>query len=124
MKQLFPLAAMLLATAFAQAQTDTTKKTNTPDTIKVGNFVIIKKNKNGSTTTEAEVNKNGKKHLTININTTNNSVKKKKNLSTNWWILDLGFANYRDQTNYGAAQNMGYLRQFRTQDGKVNANTT
>ncbi len=124
MKQLFFVATMLLATAFAQAQTDSTTKTNKVDTIKVGNFVIIKKNKNGTTTTEAEVKKNGNKNFTININTNNTSVKKKKNISTNWWILDLGFANYRDQTNYTAAQNMGYLRQFRPQDGKVNATST
>ena len=29
--------------------------------------------------------------------------KKHKNISTNWWIVDLGFANYSDKTNYANA---------------------
>jgi len=48
---------------------------------------------------------------------------KRKNLSTNWWILDLGFANMRDNTNYGFAQAGSYFKTLRPQDGPVNENS-
>jgi hypothetical protein len=120
MKQLLPATALLLATAFTQAQTTNTDSTKTKaDTVRVGNFVIIKKEK-GNTTIE---NKNKKDGNNFNI-TINKEPAKKKNISTNWWIFDLGFANYRDQTNYANANAGGYLRTLRPADGAVTANTT
>lgn len=75
------------------------------DTIRVGNFIIVQKN-DGS----KEVNVSNKsRNIEINFDR-NQSARKKKNINTNWWILDLGFANWNDQTNYAAAQAGGYLR--------------
>ena len=38
----------------------------------------------------------------------NSSKKKKSNVTTDWFIFDLGFANFRDQTNYAAFSNNSY----------------
>jgi len=127
MKQLHTLAAMLLASTITFAQADTTKNDATVDTIKVGNFVIIKKDKTNAQDSAYNAGKNGSKgkpQITINIggNSNTNSNKKKSNISTNWWIFDLGFANYRDQTTYPLAQAGGYLRQVGS-SAKVDANT-
>jgi hypothetical protein len=118
MKQFNVLAAMLLATTIGFSQTDTTQKTDAPDTIKVGNFVIIKKNKTNSQDTTYN---NGKKSITINIGG-GTETKKNKNITTNWWIMDLGFTNFHDATNYSAAQANGYLKQVGS-SAKVDANT-
>jgi len=121
MKKVTFVASMLLATTMVFSQTDSTKQSETVDTIKAGNFIIIKKNKDNGVTEIQKPSKDGKKNINITINT--NKTPKKSALSTNWWILDLGFANYRDQTNYTAAQSMGYLKQIGP-SGAVNANST
>lgn len=89
------------------------------DTIKVGNFVIIKK-KGGDDKSAGSVKMN-KDHY--NLLRVERRPAKRKNLSTNWWILDLGFANMRDNTDYGYAQAGTYFRTFRPQDGPVNENS-
>ncbi|MFC4233077.1 outer membrane beta-barrel protein [Parasediminibacterium paludis] len=127
MKHFHVLAAMLLACTITFAQTDTTKKEATVDTIKVGNFIIIKKDKTNAQDSAYNTGKNvgkGKTNITINIGGGNNSSsnKKKSNISTNWWIFDIGFANYRDQTTYPLAQSGGYLKQIGN-SAKVDANT-
>jgi len=121
MKKVTFVASMLLATTMGFSQTDSTKQSETVDTIKAGNFIIIKKNKDNGITEIQKPSKDGKKNINITINT--NKTPKKSALSTNWWILDLGFANYRDQTNYTAAQSMGYLKQIGP-GGAVNENST
>lgn len=73
------------------AQTDTTDK-QTADTIRIGGMVIVRDNNGGGDTTRRgnRVFKITKRHRD-----------RPANISTNWWILDLGFANYTDKTNYG-----------------------
>jgi hypothetical protein len=61
------------------------------DTIHVGGITIIKKGKN---------KKEGAVEVTAG---TDNDKKKKSKVSTNWWVLDLGFSNYDDKTNYANA---------------------
>jgi hypothetical protein len=78
------------------AQTDSTKTENElpkGDTIKIGGVIIIRKNKHDTT---------GKSIVISN--------KKKSNarVSTNWWIADVGFANYNDNSNYAAALAQGF----------------
>jgi hypothetical protein len=75
------------------AQTDTTAKT-APDTIKIGGMIIIREK--GSKPDKDE-NRKGL-HITSRRNN-----EKPSNVSTNWWIVDLGFANYNDNTNYAGA---------------------
>ncbi|MGZ8537282.1 MAG: outer membrane beta-barrel protein [Flavisolibacter sp.] len=83
----------------AQDTTVTEKKdtivTEQVDTIKVGGMIIIKKKGNNK---DDDDNKND------NIVIQKNKKKRNSNLSTNWWIMDIGFANVNDQTNYSSAE--------------------
>jgi hypothetical protein len=71
------------------AQEDSTAREKV-DTIKIGGMIIIKKS--------------GKNKEDNEVVISNNEPKKKSNLTTNWGIVDLGFANYHDETNYGSAE--------------------
>lgn len=110
-------AAALLFAGQGFAQTDSSAAHNS-DTVKVGNFIIIKKNK--GTSTMSDDNSNSRRNYEYRLE---RRPRRRSNISTNWWIFDLGFANYRDQTNYTAAQAGGYLKTFRAQDGPVNENS-
>ncbi len=122
MKKVFLLFAFSLFMVVSFAQTDSSKtttdtllKTQTdttihePDTIRVGNFVIVKRNKNGEQKSEHG------KTFTIIIRShshDNDTIANTKQsaFSTNWFIFDLGFANYNDRTNYTEAAGSSYLR--------------
>lgn len=86
----------LLATGLSLslfAQTDTTE--NKVDTIRIGGMIIIKKpGKNNGDSRDVIIS---------------NKRRSNSNTSTNWWIVDLGFANYSDETNYAAAQQSGFV---------------
>ena len=88
---LLVLAVSLALCGFAQ--TDSTQQKS--DTIRVGGMIIIKKG--GS---------NGNESREVILS---NKRRSRSNLSTNWWIVDLGFANYSDKTNYTAAQQSGFV---------------
>ena len=62
-----------------------------PDTIRVGGITIIKRK---------GMDANGNKQRDVVMSNRN---RKKSNLSTNWWIVDIGFANLNDKTNYSSA---------------------
>lgn len=89
MKQLITFLAAAIICSVAMAQTDSTK-TSKSDTIRIGGIIIVK---------------NGKKDKDLNITMgrKNNEKKKNANVSTNWWIVDVGFNNYTDKTNYATA---------------------
>lgn len=115
MKQIIMAAACLVVTSIGFAQTDSTAKN--ADTIKVGNFVIIKKKNAGNVSDDTE-KKRGSLEYSIERRT-----RRRSNISTNWWIMDLGFANMRDQTDYAAAQAGSYFRTLRPTDGPVTQNS-
>lgn len=93
MKQLI----LLLATAFfctaINAQTDSTSRSKS-DTIRIGNIIIVKHGKKKDGTD---------RNVQIQMGRKQTERKRNSNVSTNWWIVDLGFANYNDQTNYATA---------------------
>ncbi len=107
MKKIYMLMAALMVAGANFAQTDTTNNggvktdstNNDADTIKVGNFIIIKKNKDsqGKSKEVTVVRKPGKP----------------SKLSTNWGIVDIGFANIKDETDYGSAAAADYLKTTR-----------
>lgn len=100
MKWKLLIAAFLVAAA-GYGQTDSTAEKT--DTIYSGNFLIVKKNKNNTADKDHAVS--------ISIGNNSGSARRKhSNISTNWWIFDLGFTNVRDNTNYTTAQSMGYLK--------------
>ena len=87
------MAAFVFATGFAQ--TDTTGKNESSvksDTIRIGGMIIIKKSGNKEITTEDK-----------EIKIQRRSSYKNENLTTNWWIVDIGFSNFTDNTNYSSA---------------------
>lgn len=96
MKRLL-LAMFAIGTTIAlSAQTDSTGKEKA-DTIRIGGIIIINKGGKNDTTNNKEVvfPKRNKKH--------------DDKVSTNWFVVDLGFANYNDQTNYAAAASEGFI---------------
>ena len=120
-KALFLMAATWLSVAgFAQQDTikntmDTALKPQTdtlkiaePDTIRVGNFVIIKGHKNGETNPEKgktfTVIIRSSRHAYDTINNYHRSA-----FTTNWLVFDLGFANYNDRTDYASVTGSPYL---------------
>jgi hypothetical protein len=76
----------------AGAQNDSTG-TERVDTIKIGGMIIIKKRNRNDTTENRDTD------VTVN----QHRYHKPSNLTTNWGIVDLGFANYQDNTNYGSS---------------------
>ncbi len=89
MKKLILLLATAIICLNSAAQEVPEKKNENKDTIRVGGLLIVKKGK-----------KSGDVSLKIGGD---NGKKRRKNISTNWWIVDLGFANYSDKTNYANA---------------------
>ncbi len=104
---IYTVAALMLAVSgFAQLDTS---KPNEPDTIKVGNFVIIKKNKSSNT---HDTSNQSNTHVLVDIGSGGEGSyhhRHKSIVSTNWLIFDLGFANWRDKTVYGSPEADAYL---------------
>lgn len=89
MKKLILLLAMAVFCLQVSAQEDSVQIKK--DTIRIGGIIIVRKGK-------------AKKDGDVEVNLGGDQAKKKKsNVSTNWWIFDLGFANYNDKTNYANA---------------------
>ena len=117
MKRMYMLLAGCCFALTSLAQTDTTGKKNESDTIRVGGMIIIKKGQtNGEEVEEVSIHRRRSDY-------------KPSNISTNWFIFDLGFANFNDQTDYAKAQTSGFLgpgvgeSQFDLRTGKsVNVN--
>jgi len=78
-------------------KTDTTGDSEKVDTIRVGGMIIIKKKGHDD---------NEKGNPDIVISTHKRSPK--SNLSTNWWIMDIGFANVVDNTDYSSAETQAF----------------
>jgi len=101
MSRQFLLLAGLCLSLSGWAQSDTSGKSSVTtsdtipsgnDTIRVGSLIIIKSGKAGDS-----------RHFTEGIPyRRHHSSYKPSNISTNWVILDLGFANYNDKTDYGS----------------------
>ena len=101
MKRITLMVAAIMVAMAGYAQTDST--TQKSDTVRIGKYVIIKKQKNPSGSSD-------EKSTTVVIE---RRKQKPTNISTNWWILDLGFANVKDETIYGSAAANNYLKTIR-----------
>jgi len=96
MKRIFTLCMMTCMAMTGFTQTDTTGKN---DTIRLGGMIIIRKPGNNS-----EENNNNREIRIPRRNRENTG-----KVSTNWWIVDLGFSNYTDNSDYGAAAASGFV---------------
>jgi len=92
MKRLTLLLATAIICLSVTAQEE--KKDQKKDTIRIGGMIIVKDGKKSNKNKDVKVIRD-------------HSPKKRSNISTNWGILDLGFSNYNDKTNY--ANTGGYL---------------
>jgi len=86
------VAACLFNSGFAQ--NDTTIKKETNDTIHIGGMIIIKKpgNNNNEVITGEKTTRIPSRKRTP------------QNLTTNWWIIDMGFSGFNDKTVYASAE--------------------
>ena len=91
MKRFFTLCVALCTIVTGFAQTDTLPSQKT-DTIKIGGMVIIREPGGNYDSTR-------KRDRIFSIRSRRNS-DKPANLSTNWWIFDIGFSNYTDNSVY------------------------
>ncbi len=85
------VAACLFTTGMAQ--TDTTGKKENNDTIRIGGMIIIKK----AGTNEREIITGDR---TVKIPSRK---RENENITTNWWIIDIGYSGFEDKTNYASA---------------------
>jgi len=109
MKQLL-LSLLGLVLCFAgMAQSDTTKP-QSADTIKVGNMIIIKKHDGKENKEEKTKEDRDDDDDDVNIEIKKRKEYKKSNVSTNWLILDLGFSNVNDLTNYSSAATQQFMQ--------------
>lgn len=98
MKRISTLCIALCTFITGFTQTDTTKAPE-GDTIRIGGMIIIRKP--GSKDREVIRDKEYKMK--------NRRGDKPSNLTTNWWIVDLGFSNYNDESNYTTATMNGFI---------------
>jgi len=97
MKRILLMCIIACATMTTTAQTDSTAKSPQGDTIHVGGMVIIRKPGDYK---DGDIDKSPKVH--------NRKTYKSSPVSTNWGIIDIGAANYEDQTNYSSSGAQAY----------------
>lgn len=94
-KAILILCVLFIGTqAFAQ---DSVKVERKDDTIRIGGMIILKKG-----------NPDEKKRVTVTVGNKRKQ-KMNSNVSTASWVVDLGFANWVDKTNYANATNNGFI---------------
>lgn len=93
MKRLITALALVCLAGNGMAQDSTSVPQN--DTIRIGNMIIIR---------------SGKDRDRSYYDTTSRTFKRKnENVTTNWWVIDLGFNRVSDKTDYPSAIAAGYL---------------
>jgi hypothetical protein len=93
MKRIITAMAFVCLVTNGMAQDSTAVPQN--DTIRVGNMIIIRSGKDKDNTY---------------YDTTSKTFKSKnQNVTTNWWVIDIGFNRVNDNTNYASAIAAGYL---------------
>ena len=112
MKRILLAGIIMLSSLISIAQSDTTGTESKEDTVRVGNFIIIKNNKGHDTYSDSIPPHLGD-YTIINIPGAHeyrewHHKESKKNLSTNYLIFDLGFLNYNDQTDYSDPQTASF----------------
>jgi|SRR6185312_11766715 len=95
-KTILILSAMLIG-ASTFAQTDSVKVEKKNDTIRIGGMIILKKS-----------DANERNRVTVTVGNRRKQ-KRNSNISTSSFIVDLGFANWTDKTNYSNAASDEYI---------------
>ncbi len=95
-KTITSFAGILMVISVMAQTTDSVEVQRKNDTIRIGGMIILKKG-----------DPNDKKHVTVTVG--NKQYEKNSNISTASFIVDLGFANWVDKTNYANATTNNYL---------------
>jgi hypothetical protein len=98
-KYVLAMAAWLLV-GLAIAQTDTTGREK-PDTLRIGNMTIIRKRGNDNDSAWKKFQVWDRKH------------NRKRKVETSYLIMDFGFSNFIDKTNYASAEARNYAQATR-----------
>ncbi|MDP4285349.1 MAG: outer membrane beta-barrel protein [Bacteroidota bacterium] len=96
-KSILILSTLLASGTSSFAQTDSAHVESKSDTIRIGGMIILKKD-------DPKENK----HVTVTLGNRRKQ-KDNSNISTASWIVDIGFSNWIDKTNYASATANGYL---------------
>jgi len=105
MKRSFILCIILSLAITCFGQSDSTSNQQ-PDTIRIGGMIIIKDGKSRRIVRDPQ----------IKVSIRNRFRSRPSNVSTNWWIFDLGFSNYNDNSNYVSAAVDGFVAPGMTKD--------
>ncbi len=97
MKKTILILGVILISITSFAQTDSVKAEKKSDTIRIGAMIILKKG-----------DPNEKKHVSVTVGNRRKQ-KRNSNVSTSSFIVDLGFANLIDKTNYTLASSDRYI---------------
>ena len=101
MNRVFLLTAGICIALSGRAQTDTTgtgnKPTSASDTVRVGNLLIVRDGNSDSSWHDDHWKHHHSYH---NYHPSN--------ITTSWCIVDLGFTNYNDMTNYSSAATQAF----------------
>ena len=89
MKKVILILSVLFASTVSFAQ-DSVKVERKEDTIRIGGMIIVKKG-----------NADEKRRVVVSVG--NKWTDKKSKVSTATWVVDLGFSNWTDKTNYANA---------------------
>ena len=112
MKRILLAGTIMLSSLITFSQTDTTGANNTTDTVKVGNFVIIRNNKDRDSNNDS-IPPHRRDYTIINLKSRkiyDDRRSARSNVSTNFLIFDLGFANYNDKTDYSSAATQEFIK--------------
>jgi hypothetical protein len=110
MKRILLAGIIMLSSLITIAQTDTSGADNKTDTVFVGNFIIIRNGKEKNTNHDSLAPRR-ENYTIINLpHRQSYEARKKRNISTNYLIFDLGFANYNDKTDYSAPQTADFVQ--------------
>ncbi|HVZ57394.1 MAG TPA: outer membrane beta-barrel protein [Chitinophagaceae bacterium] len=115
MKRIFTLCITVCTAMIGFAQADTTAKqpaATGSDTLRIGGMIIIRK----AGGQDREITRDHHFHFS------NRNQGKPANISTNWWIVDLGFANVNDKTDYSLAAVQNPINGFAPGLGKDDLN--
>lgn len=89
-------ALLLWCKGIAQSETTNSEKSSS-DTLRVGSIIIVKSEKDNTTRGSHST------HRSYGSN------RWKNNVSTNWLVVDLGFANHDDKTNYSSTETIAFV---------------
>ncbi|MFT3703632.1 MAG: outer membrane beta-barrel protein [Agriterribacter sp.] len=99
-------SVLLCLSAVAQSDTTITQSSGA-DTLRVGSIIIVKDGKESKSEDRHSDDRRSEEHH--DAYKPNRPSRWKNNVSTNWLVVDIGFANHNDRTNYASAEAQDFV---------------